>query len=653
MKRILLALSASAVFVVTGCAKRPAPQATLPSATPGATTGGIAMNSFPNPGPHKIVEITEPDGTKAEYLEARGDIGKFGGTFKVCTFGGGPKTFNPWNASDVPSGGLALLMFDRLVDIDPWTGKPYPKLAKSFQVSKDKLEYTFVMRKGLKWSDGKPLTADDVVFTFDDLVRRGYGNSSNRDVLTVYGEYPKVWKVDDLTVKFKTKRPFAPFLNAMNSIPIAPKHIMEKYTKRPVNDFRQVWDVTMKPADMVCSGPFILDRYVPSQRVELKRISNYGMVDTEGRKLPYVDRFVETIVPDQNTMILKFLGKEVDLLDVRAVRGVDAAMLKGKEKALNFTMYNLGADDGTYFLMFNMNQRVDPKKKKPYVDPIKQKWFNNVHFRDAVSHAINRKQIVSNVLRGVGVPLYTAEPTSSLFYNPDLAQFPQDLEKAKSLLAQGGFVMKGDKLHDADGHPVEFILQTNAGNTTREAICNHVKDVLKPLGIKVNFQPIDFNILVGKTEDTLDWEAIVMALSGSRLEPYEGANVWKSDGRLHMFDQRLPNDKGTVVVTDARPWEKEIDSLFDLGATTFEEPKRREYFNKFQRIAYQQQPFIYLVSILDLTTMRNTVGNYKPMPWGISYTPRGSLHNVEEIFFKDAKQQPTPEAQSSQAEGAK
>ncbi len=643
MNKFLVLVAICTVFLA-GCVKKPAAQVAGPPLPPDKITTGFGVHEFPNPGPHKIVEVTEKDGTKSEYLQARGDIGKFGGAFKVSIFGSGPKTFNPWDASDVESGGLALLMFDRLVDIDPWTGKPYPKLAKSVEVSKDNLEYTFVLRKGLKWSDGKPLTADDVVFTFNDLVGKGFGNTSNRDVISVYGEYPKVWKVDDLTVKFRTAHPFAPFLVAIHSIPIAPKHIMEKYTTGKPDDFRKVWSVNMNPSEMVSSGPFILEQYVPSQRVILKRINTYGMVDKVGNKLPYLNQFVELIVPDQNTMVLKFLGREIDLLDVRSVRGLDAAPLMAKEKSLDFTMYNLGADDGTYFLMFNMNQRINPKTKKPYVDPIKQKWFNNVKFRQAVSHAINRAQIISNVARGVAVPLYTAEPTSSLYYNPKLQPYPQDLELSKKLLAEGGFVLKDDTLHDPDGHPVEFILQTNAGNLTRESICNHVKDVLKPLGIKVNFQPIDFNILVGKTEDTLDWEAIVMALSGSRLEPYEGANVWKSDGRLHMFDQRLPNEQGKVLAPGARPWEKEIDKLFDDGATTMDPAKRRAAYDKYQEIVYEQQPFIYLISILDLTAMRNSVGNYKPKPWGVSYTPMGSMHNIEEIFFKDSPEKPAESA---------
>lgn len=643
MKKFSLVALLCILCTLQGCVKKPpiaAPtepeSVTTPTVEPNSSSDSTGMQTkFPNPGPFKVVTLKNSDGTIEELLQSRGDVGQRGGILRVSTFGTqGPKTFNPWVSSDVESSGIGLLMFERLVDIDPWTGQPYPRLAKSIAVSPDHLEYTFVLRKGLKWSDGKPITADDVVFTFDKVVKEGFGNSSHRDVISVYDEYPKVWKLDDLTIKFKTSRPFAPFLTAIQSIPIAPKHVIEPQTRKPVDEFPRLWNVDMDPQQMVVSGPFKLHRYLPSQRVELRRNPLYGMVDSKGERLPYLDQFHVNFVPDQGTMILKFIGNEIDFLDVRGVRGIDAAILKRQEKSGNFTMYNLGADDGTYFLMFNLNQRKNPKNGKFYLDPKKQKWFNNLHFRQAVSHAISRSQLVSNVLRGVGMPLFTAEPTSSLFYNSNLKGFPQDMELAKSLLEKGGFKLRNGDLYDADGNHIEFTLQTNAGNLTREGICNHIKDELKKLGIKVNFQPIDFNLLVAKTEDTLDWDAVVMALSGSRLEPYEGANVWKSNGRLHMFDQRLPNSKGTVVVNDARPWEKEIDRLFDLGATTFDPQKRKDCYWKYQEIVYEQQPYIYLVSILDLTAMRNTIGNYKPMPWGINYTPKGSLHNIEEIYAK-------------------
>jgi peptide/nickel transport system substrate-binding protein len=570
----------------------------------------------------------------AELWQARGEPGEFGGTFTTGTFGQGPKTFNKWQAADVESDGICQLMYEDLLAPDPWTGEYYPKLAKSFSISPDKKEITFVLRKGLKWSDGHPLNADDVVFTFDTIVRKGYGNSSYRDVLSVHGKFPDVIKVDDLTVKFRTTVPFAPILNGLR-VAIAPKHILEAQTKKPVAEFSKFWDVNTDLSTLVVSGPFKVTRYLAAQRVEMTRNPNYAMVDRLGRRLPYLDKFNVNIVPDQNTEILKFYGNEIDFLDIRAVRGSDAATMKKREVEGGYKMYNLGPDDGTMFIMFNLNQRKNPKGKY-YVDPIKQKWFDSKNFRQAVSHAINRKSIISNVLRGVGLPLYTAESPASIYFNKNLEPYGQDLVLAADLLAKDGFEKKGESLFDKDGHKVEFTLNTNAGNTTRDAVCVMIVNELKKLGIKANYQPIEFNILIDKVETSLEWQAVVMGLTGDKLEPYNGANIWKTNGRLHMFNQRLPAPDGSVPVTDARDYEKAIDRCFDNGATTFSTAERHKFFDAYQKIAYEELPFIYLYSSLDLTAMKNKVGNYMPTPLGIWYTPKGSLHNIEEIYIKKA-----------------
>jgi len=587
----------------------------------------------PYPGDYKLVTLRDMDNQPEELWQGRGVIGQPGGTITASTFGSGPKTFNCWAASDAESGGIASLMYESLLDVDPWTGKFYPRLARTIDISPDKHDYTFTLRKGLKWSDGHPLTADDVVFTFGTLIARGFGNASARDILTVYGEYPSVKKIDDLTVKFHTKVPFAPFLSSLR-IAIAPKHILEPITKQPMANFHSFWDINCDPRSIVVSGPFKLDRYVPAQRVELVRNPQYSMVDKLNHRLPYLDKFIVLIVPDQNTQLLKFYGDEIDLLDIRSVRGGDTAQMKQKERLGNYKMYNLGPDDGTLFLMFNLNRRKNPKTGHYYIDPIKQSWFNNDYFRQAVSHAVDRKRLVNNILKGVGYELFTSESSASLYFNPNLKPYPQDLNLAAKLLEQGGFKKSGDRLIDANGHPVEFTLYTNAGNTTRDAICVMIQDDLKKLGIKVNYQPIDFNILIDKVSESLDWEAVVMGLTGSRLEPYDGANVWKSDGRLHMFDQRLPRLDGKITVNDARPWEREIDQCFDLSATTLDTTSRHKYFDRYQVITYEKQPFIYLFSNLDITAIRNRIGNYMPTPLGIGSPPRGSLHNVEEIYIK-------------------
>lgn len=638
------AIAIGAVLTIALAACRPKPQT---SSTDGSSTASSqattssglgTANYAPDPGPYTYTEVKNPDGTMLEAMVARGEIGKFGGSLKLGTFGGGPKTFNPWVAADVESHGFGYLLFERLLETDPWTGKYTGRLVKSYEISPDNKVYTFTLRKGLQWSDGKPLTADDVVFTLNDIIGGGYGNQSSRDVLLVRGKFPKVEKIDDLTFRITTAEPFAPLLNGL-ILTIAPKHIFEPRLKAKDarKAFHGFWDINSDPATFVGSGPFKLKRYVPGQRVELERNPLYSVVDKQGRRLPYLDRFVVQIVPEQNTQVLKFVGNELDMLDIRSVRGNDVALLRTKQESGNFKLHNLGPDDGSVFLIVNMCRRTNPKSKKPYVSTVKQEWFNNDNFRHAISHAIDRQQIIDNVLKGVGIPLYTAESPASLFFDNSLKPYGKDLEYSARLLKEAGFVKKEDgRLYDAKGNRVEFNLTTNAGNTTRDGICVAIVDELKKLGMKVNYQPVEFNMLIDKLDNSLDWEAVVMGLSGSRIEPYNGANVWKSNGRLHMFDQRLPDDHGNVYAPDARDWEKQIDELFDHGATTLEFAKRQEIFNKFQRIVYDKQPFIYLESPLDITAVRNTIGNYKPTKYGIAYTPMGSMHNIEEIYLTNA-----------------
>ena len=592
-----------------------------------------ARTTVPDPGPYKLVELEGG----AEVWQARGDKGQFGGVLTLSTFGSGPKTFNVWAANDAQSHGLGLLMFDPLVEVDAWTGEMQPKLAKSFKLSDDKLEYTITLRNGLVWSDGHPLTADDVIYTFNTLIKKGYGagSCSARDTLAHKGFFPEVTKVDNLTVKFKTREPFSPFLNGIHNVAIAPKHILSAITKKPMQEFHGFWDINCDPETMVVSGPFKLKRYVAGQRVEMVRNSRYSMVDKDGRRLPYLDKFVEVIVPDQNTQILKFYGGELDFLDIKSVRGLDAALMKQREKTNNFTMYNLGPDDGTTFIMFNMNRRNNPETGKPYVNPMKRKWFNNLYFRQAVSHAIDRQKLVDNILKGVGIPIFAHYSAGSLWYAKDLKHYGQDLNLAKQLLEKGGFQLKDKQLFDSDDNPVEFVLQTNSGNSARDGTCVMIQNDLAKLGIKVNYQPVDFNILINAINHKLDWDAVLMGLTGNKIEPYDSANVWKSGGRMHMFDQRLPDSEGNVSVTDARIWEKEIDQCFDQGATTFDSKKRHQFFDKFQAIAYDKVPFIYLYSMLDIAAARNTIGNYRPTPIGIYYTPKGTFHNIEEIYKTD------------------
>ena len=410
-----------------------------------------------------------------DYLVSRSPAGKYGGTIVTSTIGEGPKTFNSWNALDATSAQAADIMFDALVTTDPYNGEVIPKHSKSIKNLPDNKTYIIELRHGLKWSDGKEITADDVYFTWNTIVFGGFGNTSTRDAMYIGTQLPKIEKIDKYTVKFNTPKPFSPFLRQL-SVPIAPKHVFEPVTKQGKEAFASFWSSNTKPSEFVTSGAFRLKEYVPAQRLVYERNPDYYVIDEKGQKLPYLDKYIILIVGDLNNELLKFKAGELDTV---SLRGTNVSLFKEKEKFSDYKIYNLGPNTGTIYLTFNLNTRKN-EKGKFYVDPIKQKWFNDLNFRTAVDYALDRENMVFNIASGVAAPLFTAEPLSSIYLNEKIAKgHPQNMQIARDYLKKSGFCLKKGKLYDKDGNKVEFDLYTNAGNTERESIGVMVKQDLE------------------------------------------------------------------------------------------------------------------------------------------------------------------------------
>ena len=556
-----------------------------------------------------------------DYLQSQAPVGRFGGELITSTIGQGPKTFNPFNSKDNISAAMSEIMYDGLLSTHPVTGQPVPKLAKSYEILPDGMTYIIKLRHGIKWSDGVPITADDVVFTWRDIIFAGMGDTSLRDSMVIDNELPTVRKIDDYTVEFKTPKPYAPFIRSL-SASIAPKHVFQDAVKKGNVYFDSFLSTTTKPKDMVISGAFKLKEYLPAQRVVYERNPNYYIINTQEQKLPYLDKLVYLIVGDLNNEILKFEAGEIDVI---ALQGAKVARYKAIEPHSDFTLYNLGPATSTMYLSVNLNDRKD-ENNKYYVNPIKQKWFQDLNFRKAVDLAIDRKNMVFNIANGIGTPLFTPESLNSIYLNKNLKPFDRDIVKAEKYLKKSGFYKdKKGRLYDKDGNRVEFDLYTNAGNTEREAIGVMVKQDLEDLGMKVNFKPIEFNSLVNKLVSTFDWDMVIMGLTGSPLEPNGGKNVWMSDGRLHMFNMRTPNEGKKNIL----PWEKELDDMFTKGAlaTTFED--RKKYYDRYQEIIYDEKPMIYIYSPVIINAIRNKFKNIYPS------SLNGLTHNLEEIYVEE------------------
>lgn len=555
-----------------------------------------------------------------DYLQSQAPVGKFGGELIISTIGEGPKTFNPCNSKDATSSSMAGMMYDGLLTTDAKTGKVVPLLAKGFEIKGN--EYIIHLRKGIKWSDGTLISVDDVLYTYWELVFKGFGNTATRDAMMINGKLPKLYRVDDYTVKFVTEKPFAPFLRQL-TYPIVPKHYFKPYSDKGESVFNAFLTPNTPPKEIVSSGAFKLKEYVAAQRVVFERNPNYYKINLKNEKLPYLDKIVYLIVGDTNNEILKFEAKETDIL---SIRGANVARYKLKEPTSDYSVYNIGADNGTLFLVINLSNRKN-KEGKWNVAPVKQNWFRNSDFRAAIDYAIDRKSMVQNIAQGVAQPLYTAESLSSIYLNKNITGHSQDIEKSRELLENAGFTLKNNVLHDKYNNRVEFDLYTNAGALERESIGVMIKQDLEDLGMKVNFKPVEFNSLVNKLSNTNDWDMAIMGLTGSPLEPHDGKNVWMSNGPLHLFNQRPQN----YSKDDRFSWEKELDDIFEKGALKLKFEDRKPFYDRFQEIVYNEKPIIYLYSPIRIIAIRKKFKNIFPSSLS------GLIHNLDEIYIEKEK----------------
>ena len=553
-----------------------------------------------------------------DYLQSQAPLGKFGGELVISTIGEGPKTFNPCNTKDATSSSMAGLMYDGLLTTDARTGEVIPQLAKSYSVKGN--EYIIHLRKGIKWTDGTPISVDDVLYTYWEVVFKGFGNTATRDAMMINGKLPKLYRIDDYTVKFVTSQPFAPFLRQL-TYPIVPKHYFKPYSDKGESAFNAFLSPNTPPKEIVSSGAFKLKEYVAAQRVVFERNPNYYKINLENKKLPYLDKLVYLIVGDTNNEILKFEAKETDLL---SIRGSNVARYKIKEPTSDYTIYNLGADTGTLFLVINLNNRKNPDGKWN-VARHKQNWFRDKDFRTAIDFAIDRKGMVQNIAQGVAKPLFTAESLNSIYLNKNIKGHEQDIEKSAEILNTAGYKLKNGVLHDKFDNRVEFDLYTNAGALERESIGVMIKQDLEELGMKVNFKPIEFNSLVNKLSNTNDWDMAIMGLTGSPLEPHDGKHVWMSNGPLHLFNQRPPKSN----INDKLQWEKELDEIFEQGALKLSFKERKPLYDRYQEIIYREKPIIYLYSPIRITAIRKKFKNIFPSSLS------GLVYNLDEIYIDD------------------
>jgi peptide/nickel transport system substrate-binding protein len=551
-----------------------------------------------------------------ELLVLPGEIGRSGGRL-VVSLRAEPKTLNPLISADAPSREVIGAMQADLVHINRATQLTESALAKSWKISPDGLQYTLTLRRGLKFSDGSPMDADDVVFTFrvylDEKV-----HAPQRDLLVFKGKPLTVRKAGAQTVIFQLPKPYGVAERMFDGLAILPKHLLEKpYEEGKIG---QLGTLTTPANQWASLGPFRLKEYVAGERLVLERNPFYWKSDTKGNRLPYLDELVFLFVPSADAQVLRFQSGETKLISRLSVENFSVL----SRQQGDYTMVDAGPGLEYNFLFFNLS---DPSEKTPAEVLQKQKWFGEIKFRQAVSAGVDREAIVRLVYQGRGRALWgLVTPGDRRWEDEKLPHPPRSLERARALLKEAGFSWttgsNGEsQLQDSGGKPVEFSIITSSSNADRSKMAALIQDDLKHLGMRVQVVPLEFRSLLDRVTQTKEYDACVLGVVSTDADPNVDINVWLSSGGTHLWNPSQPHP--------ATPWEAEIDRLINeqMYARTFE--TRKKLYDRAQEILWEYQPMIFLASPDILTGARKSVGNFRP-----AVLEPYVLWNVEQLYLK-------------------
>jgi peptide/nickel transport system substrate-binding protein len=581
-------------------------------------------------GERAVAEHKDPHPLPAEPRVIRvKEVGKYGGRF-VLGQTGTPRTFNAIMSNESSSGDVTNLAFTSLIDLDNDTQEIIPLLAKSWDVSPDGLTYTFHLRKGAAFSDGHPMTSEDVLFSFQVVYDEAL-HPSVQDLLKVGGKPFQVSAPDPYTFVVTIPSPLAIVLDFLGAVRIMPKHMLEASFK--AGSFASAYNVSTPPDQVVTSGAWRVAQHVPGEKTVLGRNPYWFGVDQENHRLPYLDEIVFLQVPDQDAADLKFRAGELSGLE--NVKPENYRWYTDHQKEGNYTLYDLGIDMNPAFFWFNLNKVQRPVEGKkpvagknigdPFTDPVKYSWFSNPMFRRAVSHAIDRDAMIPSVLFGEGGKNWAvATAANKLWYNPDLVHYDYNVAESKRLLAAAGFRdSDGDGvIEDPRGNPVSFTIKTNSDNTLRVATANFVKDDLAKVGIKLTLVPLDFNTLITNLRSDFQYDAILLGLqSAIPPDPSMMQNLWRSSGLTHYWfvSQQKPST----------PEEARIDRLMDELSATRDHEARKKAYKEVETITNEQGWIVWLPIRNQKLPVSNRFGNVRP-----SILPHRLLWNSEYLFAK-------------------
>jgi peptide/nickel transport system substrate-binding protein len=542
------------------------------------------------------------------------EIGLYGGRLVVAQRSE-PKTLNPVIATDAPSREVIGRLTADLIHINRGSQQTEVALARSFTKSRDGRVFTLKLRRGLRFSDGQPFDADDVLFSFQVYLDEKV-HSPQRDLLIVGGKPMGVEKIDRYTVRFVLAQPYAAAERLFDSVAMLPRHLLEGPYKSAA--FAQTWGLNVPSKSIAGLGPFRLKEYLPGQRIVLERNPYYWKADRNKNRLPYLDELVFIFAGNEDAQVLRFQSGDSDIIS--RVGSENYALLGKEQPGRGSQLVDLGPSLEYNFLVFNQNELNG--NKLPAIAR-KQEWFRDLNFRLAVSAAVDRDAIVRLAYGRRGAALWgNVSPSNRFWLNPNLPRQARSLDHSRQLLKASGFTWRSDgKLVDKRGEAVEFSIITSSSSTQRTKMATIIQDDMSQLGMTVHVVPLEFRSVVDRVFQSFDYEASLMGLGGGDADPNSEMNVWLSTGSTHLW--HLGQTKTAMA------WEDQVDQLMHSQLVTMKYAERKKKYDEVQKIIAENVPFIFLATPNVLVGAKGNVGNFNPTVLD-PYT----LWNADELYIR-------------------
>ena len=523
---------------------------------------------------------------------ARSARGQSGAELHFCLHGE-PKTFNPILVDDDASENIRYLTGGVLIRVNRQTQALEPGLAESWHVSRDGRKITFHLRKGIYFSDGAPFSSEDVAYTMQ-LLMDPQTHSATGDA----------FRSGQGAVDVQTRSPDV----AVITFPALVAGLERLF------DQVAILSAKSPKKEMSVLGPYYVSEYKAGSYVLLRRNPNYWKHDAEGHPLPYIETVQLDIQRNRDIELMRFRRGELQLIN-----RLDPEQFDRLQKENPAVARNAGTGLDAEELWFN-------QAATSALPDYKKKWFQTTEFRKGVSMAINRADLSRIVFAGYATPAYgPVSPSNHFWFDSSLPAPRHDPQSALLLLSRAGFRLENGSLKDRAGNRIEFTLITNSGNTAREKMAAMIQQDLSQIGIAMKVVTLDFPSLIERITRTFDYDACLLGLVNTDLDPNGVMTVWLSSGENHQWN---PNQK-----TPATAWEAEIDKLMREQASLPSEKLRKAKFDRVQQIAAEQQPFIYLVNKNALSAVSSDILGAAP----VALNPQ-AFWNVETLRLKPSRE---------------